>query len=347
MKTKIHNKRIKAMQPLITPGELLLHVLTNNGYKNHDNDILKNRSDFLDIIHGQSNRIIVMAGPCSIHDTDEAIEYASKLKVLAELVKDKIMIVMRVYFEKPRTTVGWKGLICDPNIDGSDEFASGLVVARTLMSCITNTGLPIVTEFLDPLVPQYIGDLVTTGTIGARTIESQTHRQMASGLSMPIGFKNGTSGSIDFALDAMKAAEANHTFIGIDHNGQSCLISTSGNSDGYLILRGGQLPNFEPSSIGQVIGLMDKRNSKSSIIVDCSHGNSIKDFRRQKDVFASVIQQRIKGNTRIVGLMLESNLFEGNQPSTTKPFKPGISITDSCIGFEETENLIVTAYDML
>jgi 3-deoxy-7-phosphoheptulonate synthase len=257
------------------------------------------------------------------------------------------MIVMRVYFEKPRTTIGWKGLICDPNIDGSDEFASGLVAARTLMSHITDIGLPIVTEFLDPLIPQYIGDLVTTGTIGARTIESQTHRQMASGLSMPIGFKNGTGGSIDFALDAMKAAEAKHTFIGIDHNGQSCLISTSGNTDGYLILRGGQVPNYEPSSIVQVIRLMDKRNSKSSIIVDCSHGNSIKYFRRQKDVFTSVVDQRIKGNSRIVGLMLESNLFEGNQPATDKPFKPGVSITDGCIGFDETKKLIETAYDML
>lgn len=335
------------MKPLITPGELISYVLTHNGYKNHDDMILENRSDFLDIIHGQSDRVIIMAGPCSIHDTSEAMEYASKLKKLSDQVKDKIMIVMRVYFEKPRTTVGWKGLICDPNIDGSDEFASGLIVARTLMNCITNIGLPIVTEFLDPLVPEYIGDLVTTGTIGARTIESQTHRQMASGLSMPIGFKNGTSGSIDFALDAMKAAVANHTFIGINHNGQSCLISTKGNSDGYLILRGGQLPNYDQYTIRQVIKMMDKRNSKSSIVVDCSHGNSMKDFKRQKDVFTSVINQRIDGNKKIVGLMLESNLFEGSQPSISKPFKPGVSITDGCIGFDETENLILTAFDML
>lgn len=332
------------MQPLITSGELLLQVLPHHDY---EDGILANRSDFLDIIHGQSNRMIVMAGPCSIHDVDEAIEYASKLKQLAEQVKDKIMLVMRVYFEKPRTTIGWKGLICDPNIDGSDEFASGLVTARAIMNRIANMGLPIVTEFLDPLVPQYIGDLVTTGTIGARTIESQTHRQMASGLSMPVGFKNGTSGSVNFALDAMNAAEAKHTFIGIDHNGQSCIVSTSGNSDGYLILRGGQVPNFDQYSVKEAIGLMDKRGSTSSIVVDCSHGNSVKDFRRQKDAFASVIEQRIKGNKRLVGLMLESNLFEGSQPSTVKPFKPGISITDGCIGFDETENLIVTAYDLL
>jgi 3-deoxy-7-phosphoheptulonate synthase len=307
----------------------------------------------MDIIEGRNNRLAIMVGPCSIHNVAEAIEYGKKLRELALRVKDTMLVVMRVYFEKPRTTTGWKGLITDPHLDGTDDMNSGLKMARSIMQDISEIGLPIVTEFLDPRVPRYISDLVTMGTIGARTTESQTHREMASGLSMPVGFKNSTDGTVKNALDAFVAAKSSHKFLGINMQGEQKMLTTAGNPHGCIILRGGNgHTNYDPVSVEAVVQEVAKRNLRCPIVVDCSHGNSYKQHQNQAMAFTSIIDQVVQGRKEIVGAMLESNLLPGNQKfdagsTSVRGLSPGISITDSCIGWEETESLILDAHHRL
>jgi 3-deoxy-7-phosphoheptulonate synthase len=289
-------------------------------------------------------------GPCSIHDQPAALDYAARLKPLAEQVSDRLLIVMRVYFEKPRTTVGWKGLIYDPNLNDTYQIEDGLHRARQLLMEIAEAGLYSATEFLDPIVPQYVSDLVTWAAIGARTTESQTHRQMASGLSMPVGFKNGTDGDPQTAVDALVAAGTPQAFLGIDHDGQASVVETRGNKNCHLVMRGGRSgTNYDARSIATAQEALRKSQLPPHIVVDCSHGNSNKDHTRQHIAFQDVIGQRIEGNEHILGVMLESNINAGAQKLGSNPgdLEYGVSITDSCIGWDETVNLLSWAYDNL
>jgi len=312
--------------------------------------VLEGRAQVQDILHGHDSRMLVIVGPCSIHDDEAAIEYAGRLKELADRVADRILVVMRVYFEKPRTTVGWKGLINDPNLDGTFDVSGGLYRARQLLLRLAEMGVLSATELLDPIVPQYIADLVSWAAIGARTTESQMHREMASGLSMPVGFKNGTDGNSQIAVDAMKTSRAPHAFLGIDTQGQNCVIHTSGNAYGHLILRGGTSgTNYEAKTVSELQEQLSKADLPPRILVDCSHANSEKDYRRQAIAFRDVVEQRAAGNENIVGLMVESNLFPGNQPLSDDPSKLeyGVSITDACVGWEETDSLLTWAHSQI
>lgn len=303
-----------------------------------------------DILDGKDSRLFVVIGPCSIHDLKAALEYSERLKKLADQVQDKLFLVMRVYFEKPRTTVGWKGLINDPFMDDSFHIEEGLKIARKLLAQLTEMGLATATEALDPIVPQYISDLISWSAIGARTTESQTHREMASGLSMPVGFKNGTDGNIQVAINAMKSALAPHSFLGIDPEGRISVFQTKGNPYSHVVLRGGDSqPNFDPASVAQCRKELEKAGLRQSIMVDCSHGNSNKDHNKQPGVFASVVDQVIAGNKSLVGMMVESNLFEGNQsiPKNLADLKYGVSVTDKCIDWPTTEKMILDAYRRL
>jgi 3-deoxy-7-phosphoheptulonate synthase len=276
--------------------------------------VLRSRGAIQDILTGKDSRQFIIVGPCSIHDPKAALEYAEKLKLLANKVADKLLIVMRVYFEKPRTTVGWKGLINDPDINGSFDVQKGLFTARQLLIKIAELGLPAATESLDPVTPQYLSELISWTAIGARTIESQTHREMASGLSMPVGFKNSTDGNIQVALDAIQAARTSHRFLGIDQIGQIRIFQTKGNVDGHLILRGGGgHPNFDAATVAWVEKKLEELQLPKRIVIDCSHGNSYKQHNLQVAAFNDVLQQILDGNQSIVGMMIESNLREGNQ----------------------------------
>ncbi len=302
------------------------------------------------ILRGEDRRLIAIVGPCSIHDRDAAIEYAEKLKPVADKVNDRIVVLMRVYFEKPRTTVGWKGLINDPHLNGTFEMGEGLRLAREILLDITEVGLPAATEMLEPITPQYIADLVTLASIGARTTESPTHRQMASGLSMPVGFKNSTEGSLEVAMNAMQAARTPHTFLGIDHAGKTCMVHTRGNDMGHLILRGGRTgPNYDAASLADASVKLASAKLPPRFVVDCSHANSNKDYAKQSIAWNDVVAQRAAGNDEIVGLMLESNLNAGKQSLTLdlSELKYGVSITDGCIAFDETEELLLSAYSTL
>lgn len=344
---KIQNININELTTLPSPESYFEKIpLKDNQAKLVQNS----RESIQKIISGEDKRLLLLVGPCSIHDTKAGIEYARKLKKLAEDVKENIFIVMRVYFEKPRTTIGWKGLINDPDLNGTFNIPKGINMARQILSEITDIGLPTATEFLDPFTPQYIGDLVSWGAIGARTAESQTHRQMASGLSMPIGFKNGTGGSVQLAIDGMIACEGEHAFLGIDHEGKTSVVVTNGNKANHLILRGGASgPNYDEESIKNAQQLLDKNNLKPNIVVDCSHGNSNKDHNRQPIVFENVINQITSGNKNIIGIMLESNLNPGSQSlnSDTTGLEYGVSITDKCVGWEKTEEIILQANEQL
>lgn len=311
--------------------------------------IKESRKTIENIIEGKDSRLLLLMGPCSIHDTKAGIEYAEKLKELAEKVSKNIYIVMRVYFEKPRTTVGWKGLINDPDLNGSYNIPKGIEIAREFLSEVTRIGLPTATEFLDPFTPQYIGDLVSWGAIGARTAESQTHRQMASGLSMPIGFKNGTGGSVQLAIDGMIACNGEHAFLGIDNDGKTSIVITKGNKANHIILRGGASgPNYDKDSINDAQELLKKNNLVPNIVVDCAHGNSNKDHNRQPIVFKEVIEQRLAGNEKIIGIMLEGNINPGNQSlGNVEELEFGVSITDKCVGWEKTEEIILEANNLL
>jgi 3-deoxy-7-phosphoheptulonate synthase len=313
------------------------------------NEITEYRASVKSILEGNDSRKILIVGPCSIHAPKSAIEYAKKLKTLSDTVSDKLLIIMRVYFEKPRTTVGWKGLIYDPHLNGSYDFKGGLSIARQLMLDITKIGLPIGTEILDPVTAQYVTDFVSWAAIGARTTESQTHRQLVSGLSMPTGFKNATNGNIDIAIDAIKTATAPHAFIGILNNGQSGVFHTKGNPYCHLVLRGGNnTPNFGSEHIAYTRELMKKRGLRPNILVDCSHANSNKNPLKQMDVLDDITAQIKDGEDSIIGVMIESYLQEGNQPLLDpKNLQSDLSITDGCLGWDNTEKIINKLYQTL
>jgi len=291
------------------------------------------------ILHGDDKRLLVVVGPCSVHDVDAARDYAKRLSPLRDQLKDQLEIVMRVYFEKPRTTVGWKGLINDPHLDGSYDINTGLRRARGLLLDLAREGMPAATELLDPVVPQYIADLISWTAIGARTTESQTHREMASGLSMPIGYKNSTDGSATIAINAMQAASKPHHFLGINREGHASIVSTTGNPDGHLVLRGGNRgSNYHLEAVQAAAAELGKAGLKQKLMVDCSHANSEKDFRRQSDVLASVAQQLKNGSEHLMGVMIESHLLEGHQKlsSDLSQLTYGQSITDACVNIETT-----------
>lgn len=304
------------------------------------------RAEAQAILHGRDRRFLAVVGPCSVHDPAAALEYASRLVRLREELSDVLCIFMRVYFEKPRTTVGWKGLINDPDMDESCELEKGLRLARRLLLDITALGLPCATEFLDPIVPQYLADVVSWAAIGARTTESQTHREMASGLSMPVGFKNSTDGSVQTALDALLSARSKHSFLGIDQDGRSAVVATAGNPDSHIVLRGGREgANYSSRYTSETERRLRAVGLHSGFIVDCSHANSAKNPRRQALAWRSVLAQRRRGRTSIIGAMLESNLEEGNQPvnSDRRKLRYGVSVTDGCIDWLSTEKLLRAA----
>ncbi|HBY6584653.1 TPA: 3-deoxy-7-phosphoheptulonate synthase AroF [Klebsiella pneumoniae] len=338
-KDALNNVHITDEHVLMTPEQLKAEFPLS---VEQEAQIAHARQTISDIIAGRNPRLLVVCGPCSIHDPEAAIEYARRFNALAAEVSDSLYLVMRVYFEKPRTTVGWKGLINDPHMDGSFDVEGGLKIARRLLVELVNMGLPLATEALDPNSPQYLGDLFSWSAIGARTTESQTHREMASGLSMPVGFKNGTDGSLATAINAMRAAAMPHRFVGINQAGQVCLLQTQGNPNGHVILRGGKAPNYGPEDVAKCEKEMVQAGLKPSLMVDCSHGNSNKDFRRQPAVAESVVAQIKDGNRSIIGLMIESNIHEGNQSSEQprEAMKYGVSVTDACISWETTEALL-------
>lgn len=312
--------------------------------------VFDSRQHIQKILAGDEDRLIAVVGPCSIHNVDMAIEYGTRLKTLSDKVSDTMLVVMRVYFEKPRTTVGWKGLINDPHLNDTFDMVEGYRLARKLLLTLAEMGMPAASEALEPITPQYIADLISLASIGARTTESPTHRQMASGLSMPIGFKNGTDGDLQIALDAMTSSNAPHSFLGIDSEGATCVVHSKGNPWGHLILRGGRSgPNYSRESVAEAIAALEKRNLPARLLVDCSHGNSLKDHTRQAGVFRDVLDQRMSGSRAIAGVMLESNLMPGNQKLTEDPsnLEYGVSITDACIGWDETEELLLEANERL
>ena len=309
--------------------------------------VFKSRQNISDIIHGKDDKLVVIVGPCSIHDPKAAIEYAKKLKELESSLSSELKIVMRVYFEKPRTTIGWKGLINDPNLDDSYDVNKGLREARKILLQINELGLPAATEYLDIITPQYISDLISWGAIGARTTESQVHRELASGLSCPVGFKNSTNGSIQVAIDAIGSASQPHIFLSITKEGKSAIFNSSGNKDCHVILRGGKLPNFESKFIKETSSTLSESGNPSALMVDMSHGNSQKQFKKQLLVNKDIADQISSGEKSIFGVMIESHLIEGNQsigPKETLTY--GQSITDACVSWEDTEimlNLLASA----
>ncbi len=311
--------------------------------------VLRSREQIQRILKREDKRLLVLTGPCSIHDEKAAMAYAERLMRLGEEVSETLMVVMRVYFEKPRTTVGWKGLINDPHLDGSCDVMTGIRKARKLLIDINEMGMPAATEMLDPITPQYLAGLVSWTAIGARTTESQTHREMASGLSMPVGFKNCTDGGLDTAVNAMIAAGSSQSFLGIDPNGRASVVKTRGNPYAHIVLRGGTRPNYDSVSIRQTVELLRRKNLTEAVVVDCSHANSWKQYKNQSVVWQDVINQKIDGNDAVVGMMLESNLSEGNQKNTgdLSTMAYGVSITDACISWETTENLLRGAHEEL
>jgi 3-deoxy-7-phosphoheptulonate synthase len=338
------NINIQSLDSLPSPAAVHAEIPLSDRIKQQ---ILNSRAEIQRVLERKDPRPIIVLGPCAIHDTTAAIEYAEKLKQLANHVNDTLLLVMRVYFEKPRTTTGWKGLINDPRLDDSFHVEEGLYIARGLMRSIAELGLPIATEALDPIVPQYIGDLLSWAAIGARTAESQTHREMASGLSAPVGFKNGTDGNVLVAVHGIMSAMNPHRFLGINAEGQCCLVQTKGNQFGHLILRGSKTPNYNQQSVEAAAYMMKQNGVAPNIIVDCSHGNSNKDHKRQPHVFRAVLEQIHGGSEAVVGMMLESNLFEGRQDLGSLPLKYGVSITDACISWEETASLVYEAAELL
>jgi 3-deoxy-7-phosphoheptulonate synthase len=342
--TSTSNLRIRSLEPLVPPARLCaLLPLDDVALRT----IVEGRHAVEAVLAGSDPRLLVVVGPCSIHDPDAARDYASRLHALAGRVSDRLLVVMRVYFEKPRTTVGWKGLINDPHLDDTFDVATGLRLARSLLIEIARMGLATATEFLEPITPQYIADTIVLGAIGARTTESPTHRQMASGLSMPVGFKNSTDGSLQAAIDAMLAAKAPHSFLGIDDSGGIAVVSTTGNPFGMLMLRGGRSgSNYSPEVMAEARTKMEKAGLQPRIVVDCSHANSGKDPTRQSVVWRDVLAQRAAGDRSIMGMMLESNIHPGSQAVQADRSKLayGVSVTDACIGWEETEQLLLEAH---
>ncbi|PLR30848.1 3-deoxy-7-phosphoheptulonate synthase [Chimaeribacter coloradensis] len=330
--------RIKEINELLPPVALLEKFPATD---NAAATVSHARNAIHKILKGNDDRLLVVIGPCSIHDPVAAKEYATRLLALREELKDSLEIVMRVYFEKPRTTVGWKGLINDPQMDGSFQINDGLRLARKLLLEINDTGLPAAGEFLDMITPQYLADLMSWGAIGARTTESQVHRELASGLSCPVGFKNGTDGTIKVAIDAINAAGAPHCFLSVTKWGHSAIVNTSGNSDCHIILRGGKTPNYSAAHVSEVKAGLEKAGLPPRIMIDFSHANSSKQFKKQMDVATDVSGQIAGGDASIIGVMIESHLVEGNQSlESGEPLVYGQSVTDACIGWEDTDTVL-------
>jgi 3-deoxy-7-phosphoheptulonate synthase len=346
MQTRTDDLRVKGYTRLISPREMKQAIPVSEAA---GRTVLSARDAIARILFKEDRRLLLVAGPCSIHDEKGALEYAERLQALQQKVENVIFMVMRVYFEKPRTTVGWKGFINDPGLDGSCDINQGLRKARKLLQTINEMGLPAGTEMVEMVTPQYVADLVSWGAIGARTTESQAHRELASGLSMPIGFKNSTDGNLQTAIHAMVAARTPQTFLGVDQEGYSCIVQTNGNPMGHIVLRGGKRPNYDPISMAEArLGLIEHKLPEA-IMVDCSHANSWKKFQGQEMAWRSVVEQRVAGNETLVGLMLESNLFEGNQKFSSDPsnLAYGVSITDECISWETTERLVLWAVEKI
>ncbi len=339
--TRTDDTRIGAVRPLISPALLLDELPASDAGLEL---VERSRQEISAVLHGRDDRLLVVVGPCSIHDHDQAMDYARLLKKTRDELKDDLLIVMRVYFEKPRTTVGWKGYINDPRLDGSFHMNEGLRLARQLLLDVTALGLPAGTEFLDLLSPQYISDLIAWGAIGARTTESQSHRQLASGLSCPVGFKNGTDGGIKVASDAVLAAQASHAFMGMTKMGAAAIFETRGNSDCHVILRGGKTPNYDAASVAAACEALKASGLREQVMIDFSHANSSKKYERQIEVGRDVAAQMAAGERRITGVMIESHLQPGRQdlaPGQTRAeLKPGVSITDACLGWAQTEPLL-------
>ncbi len=331
--------------PLPAPA-LMLHEIPRS--ETQADFVAEARRNVHDIIHENDPRLLLIVGPCSIHDVKAGHEYAERLRTLIDRVNERVILVMRCYFEKPRTAIGWKGLIMDPHLDGSHDIPNGLRIARQFLREVIDLGVPTATELLDPITPQYIADLICWSAIGARTTESQTHRQMASGLSMPLGFKNATPGTISTAIHAIQAAGAPHTFLGISGDGVASAVSTTGNPDCHIVLRGGDNgPNYSAEHVADAEQSLKKAGLDRAILIDCSHGNSGKDPELQPEVFHDILRQRQSGTESIIGAMLESNLKAGSQrfPNPTHELQYGQSITDACLNWETTERLILEAAD--
>lgn len=346
-KPHVHNVNVAAQKVLVAPAALRDTIDVSDALQDR---VAKTREAIENILDRTDHRLMVVVGPCSIHDVDAAMEYARKLKAVADKVSDTLLLVMRVYFEKPRTTVGWKGLINDPHLDDSFDIEAGLTIGRSLLKDIQQLGLPTATEALDPITPQYMQDLISWSAIGARTTESQTHREMASGLSSAVGFKNGTDGGLDVAVNAMKSVCNPHRFLGINSEGKVSVFETRGNRYGHVVLRGGSAgPNYESRHIALCEEALTKAALPTNIMVDCSHANTEKKPDRQPLVAADVTQQIVAGNQSIIGLMLESNLKAGNQkiPDNLQDLEYGVSVTDGCIDWETTEALLLDTANKL
>ncbi len=346
MTTPTDDLRVKGYTRLICPREMKAEIPVSGAACR---TVLSARETIGEILYKKDRRLLLVAGPCSIHDERGALEYAERLQALQHQVREVIFIVMRVYFEKPRTTVGWKGFINDPALDGTCDINQGLRRARQLLQTINEMGLPAGTEMVEMVTPQYVADLVSWGAIGARTTESQAHRELASGLSMPVGYKNGTDGNLQSAIHAMVAARTPQTFLGVDQEGYTCIVQTNGNSMGHIVLRGGKRPNYDPISIAEAqLGLIEHKLPEA-IMVDCSHANAWKRFQGQEMAWRNVVEQRIGGNDALIGFMLESNLFEGNQKfsGSAQDLRYGVSITDECISWEATEKMVLWAADKI
>jgi len=344
---RVDNLNIESTSVLMTPDALKSELpITDTAAK----AVVEGRQVIRDILDRKDKRLFIVIGPCSIHDIDAALEYGKRLKALAEKVKDSIYLVMRVYFEKPRTTVGWKGLINDPHMNDSFDIQTGLFKARRLLIDLSEMGLPLATEALDPISPQYIQDLISWSAIGARTTESQTHREMSSGLSCAVGFKNGTDGGLEVATNALKSVKHPHNFLGINSSGQVAVIRTKGNPYGHVVLRGGNgRPNYDSVSVSICEQELEKAGLAQNIMVDCSHANSSKDPGRQPLVAKDATNQIIEGNQSIIGLMIESHLEWGNQsiPDDLTQLKYGVSVTDACIDWDSTEKCISEMHEKL
>jgi 3-deoxy-7-phosphoheptulonate synthase len=346
MTFNLDDVRIRAIEPLLSPNELKKMVPVPPEVAE---TVALSRVQVAEIIQGLGNRFLAIVGPCSIHDPEQGLVYAKKLAGVSRKVEKEILVVMRVYFEKPRTTVGWKGLVSDPNLDGSDDIAKGLKIARQFLLEVGKLGLPTATEFLDPIVPQYIADLVAWAAIGARTTESQTHREMSSGLSMPVGFKNGTDGDYQSALDAMLSARSSHSFLGLSSDGKVSIIRTNGQPTAHLVLRGGRKhANCDPATMSEALAKMEKMTLPRGLLVDCSHANSNKQATAQPHIWKDILQFHLAKEPRVFGAMLESFLETGRQDIVPgQPLKPGLSVTDPCLGWAETEELLLESAEMI
>lgn len=345
----LHNQtddiRVRGYEEMVTPAHIKNELpVTDQALAT----IVEGRRQIGEILRKNDDRILVVVGPCSIHDEAAAYDYAERLKAVQPLVSDVFLLVMRVYFEKPRTALGWKGLVNDPDLDKTFNIPKGLRKSRRILIKINEMGLPAATEMLEMITPQYLAELVSWSAIGARTTESQTHRELASGLSMPVGFKNGTDGSLEGAVNAIIAAQGPQHFLGINQNGQTSIVKTSGNDLGHMVLRGGKRPNYDLISIEEARLMLMEKGLPEVIVVDCSHANSRKKFEAQGAVWKNVIEQRVHGNDALVGLMLESNIHEGAQAfKLHAPLQYGVSITDACISWETTEELLLSGAERL